>query len=346
MTKGAAEGLLFCTNVLIPSLFPFMVLASFIVKCGASDKLSFFLAPITTKLFKLPACAGMSILLSLIGGYPVGARGIMSLWEEKKITVLQAKRMSMFMVGGGPAFIIFVVGDSLLKERTLGVILWISGICAQLILAFILAAIAKTKKPEKEKSCNTKALPVSTALVQSCADGVQGLLSMCGLVVLFSAMFGILNNIGADKLVEEALLFFCADKAAATSVFSVLWEVTKGCSVACKNGAPIFLTAFAIGWGGVCVHFQVYAVVERLGISKLKFTLCRLAQGILTAIFASICLMVYTPTQQMYSNINFAQAEISAKTYMGSAALIVMSILFLITVKLPAKTQVVTGNRK
>ena len=41
-TKGALEGLLFCGNMLIPSLFPFMVISTFVVKSGISDYLERF----------------------------------------------------------------------------------------------------------------------------------------------------------------------------------------------------------------------------------------------------------------------------------------------------------------
>ena len=110
MTQGAYEGLLFCAQILIPSLFPFMVLSSFVVNCGISGILSRFLAPVTKSFFRLPGSAGVTILLSMFGGYPVGARGIRTLLDRGLITREEGARMLCFAVGAGPAFVIFAVG--------------------------------------------------------------------------------------------------------------------------------------------------------------------------------------------------------------------------------------------
>ena len=65
---GAQTGLSFCAQVLIPSLFPFMVLSSFVVKSGLSSFLSKPLKPITQHLFHLPGCTGATIVMALVGG--------------------------------------------------------------------------------------------------------------------------------------------------------------------------------------------------------------------------------------------------------------------------------------
>ena len=93
MTQGAADGLLYCAQVLIPSLFPFMVLSSFVVNSGISAALSRILSPVTVHLFRLPGSAGVTILLSMFCGYPVGARGVRSLLSQRLITQQQAARM-------------------------------------------------------------------------------------------------------------------------------------------------------------------------------------------------------------------------------------------------------------
>lgn len=333
MTSGAAEGLLFCTNVLIPSLFPFMVLSSFIVKCGLSDRLSFLLSPLTRTLFKLPGCAGVTILLGMVGGYPVGARGIMTLREQNKITKEQAKRMSLFLVGGGPAFIVFVIGDTLLFDRTVGIILWSCQVAAQILLGIVLGFTAAKNEKEEKETLPKSRVSLSSALVESCNDGVMGIIGLCGLVVLFSTLFGMAKGIGLDTAFTSLLMSLGVKENIASSVLPVLWEVTKGSNQACSAGAPVYLLAFALGWGGICVHFQVYAQVGSLGIAKLKFMVFRFLQGIISAALTVLALQFYTPASEVFSTLKAPPVQSNATTYLGSVALILLFIFFLISIK-------------
>ena len=41
--NGARRGIGYCLNILIPSLFPFMVLSTYLIKCGISEKLGIIL---------------------------------------------------------------------------------------------------------------------------------------------------------------------------------------------------------------------------------------------------------------------------------------------------------------
>lgn len=339
MTTGALEGLIYCGSVLIPSLFPFMVLSSFIVKSGLSDKCSLILSPVTKLLFKLPGCAGMSVLLSMIGGYPVGARGIVSLLEQKRITQSQAKRMALFMVGGGPAFIVFVVGDILLADRTSGLILWASQVITQIMLGILTGIMSDDEKEPPKAASTVKSMSFSSAVVESCRDGVTGMISLCGLVTLFSSVLGIIINLGIYDSISGFLNFLGVDKSVADSVLPVLWEVTKGCNQACDVNAPIYLVAFAIGWGGICVHFQIYSLIESLGVSKLKFTFFRFLQGAVSALITSVIFMFYTPpAKPVFSNIQNASVSLNSSTWIGSIALIIMCVFFLFSLKYQNKS--------
>ena len=73
--NGASNGISYCLYTLVPSLFPFMVLSSFIIHSGISKFIGKLLQPVIQFLFYLPGSAGSVIIMSMIGGYPVGARG-------------------------------------------------------------------------------------------------------------------------------------------------------------------------------------------------------------------------------------------------------------------------------
>ena len=118
--RGLAQSVLYCLASLVPSLFPFMVLASFGVRSGAGEVLGKLLGPVTRRLFRLPRACGATVLLSFLGGYPAGARGVSLLLEQGKITREQAGRMLCFCVAPGAAFVVTFVGWGLLGSLRLG----------------------------------------------------------------------------------------------------------------------------------------------------------------------------------------------------------------------------------
>ena len=68
---GIADGMQYSAEMLIPSLFPFMVISSFLIRSGASDILGKLLAPVTKSLFRLPEESAAAIVMSFVGGFPV-----------------------------------------------------------------------------------------------------------------------------------------------------------------------------------------------------------------------------------------------------------------------------------
>ena len=341
MTQGAYEGLLFCAQILIPSLFPFMVLSSFVVNCGISRILSRFLAPVTKSFFRLPGSTGVTILLSMFGGYPVGARGIRTLLDRGLITQEEGARMLCFAVGAGPAFVIFAVGCSLLHDVTMGVILFAAQAATQLILGFASRFLCKNDTYKQNTPDNAKPMPFADAFVQSCADGVLGILNLCGMVVLFSSLMGILQSGGAQSLFESLLTSCGVSREAASSILPILFEVTGGCNKAASAGASYELMAFAIGWGGLSVHFQVYSAVGELPVKRLLFMLFRLLQGVLCAGITYGILLFYhpQPVADVFSNVKKGLSAASSSTIAGSIALIVMSFCFLFSYQSYQKKQ-------
>ena len=102
---GAREGLNLCALIVIPALFPFMALCAFISQSGLSARLGKLLSPVTRVLFHLEGNAGAAILMSWIGGYPVGARSADALYQQGQISLSDAQRM---LPDGRSCFVIWV----------------------------------------------------------------------------------------------------------------------------------------------------------------------------------------------------------------------------------------------
>lgn len=334
MTTGALQGLLYCGNILIPSLFPFMVLSSFIVTSGFSEIIGKYLTPITKRLFHTNGEIGSVIILGLCGGFPVGAKGIATLYNEEKIDLNTAKALSMFLVGGGPAFVVFVVGSSLYNNAITGVILWASQIIAQIILGII---ACRKIEYSPAKYCKKNKIQISNAIVASTESGINGIFSLCGMVIIFSSFLGLCDDLHITDYIIKLMGVLGIPEGISQSLISSLWEVTRGCSMCCDLSAPLWMCSFALGWGGICVHFQIYSLTDKINIPKIKFTLYRLAQGVISALISTLIFTFYTPTRATYHS--HATIQTASNSYVGSIALVIMCIIFVLSVTQKGNTK-------
>ncbi len=331
-SSGISKGINFCANILIPSLFPFMVISAFIVKSGISLKIEKLMLPITKYIFNLPGCTGATIILSLIGGFPVGARGIKNLYDNKMITLEQARRMMMFCVGAGPAFVISVVGNNLLKNKDLGIIIFISQVIASILLGIILGIYSRVKHidVQKYKKSKNKSIVISEAFTYSCLDSTQAIINMCSFVILFSSLIEIINNLGLNSYLAELLSKLNIPSNISETLIPIILEVTNGCIESVNNNIPLPLLSFAIGWAGVCVHFQILSSIDNINISYVKFTLFRLLHGAIAMAITLFSIQFIDATKTTFSNIQVAPCASISSSLLGSILLLITCIVFVI----------------
>ena len=189
---GARNGIGYCLQILVPSLYPFMVLSVFVVKSGLSEKIGKLFEAPARSVLKLPGSTAATILMSMIGGYPTGARSVAALYEIGSINEKQAARMLCFCVNSGPAFVISAVGAGFLKSQQAGIILFASQILACIILSLI-CGINEKKEPASKPMRKTASQKAANALIASVNDAARAMIAMCCFVVLFAALLNLLR---------------------------------------------------------------------------------------------------------------------------------------------------------
>jgi sporulation integral membrane protein YlbJ len=289
--QGARNGVEYSLHILLPSLYPFMVLSVFIVKSGLSEKLGRVLEKPTQALFRLPESAAASVVMGVIGGYPAGARSAAALREAGLITQAQAERMMFFCVNAGPSFVITAVGVGFLGNAQCGAILFASQLLSFLVMG-ILSGLFAHREPVSRPAARKKTAERGTAqaLIESAADAAYSTLMMCCLVILFAAGMNLLRSALTLPLLSAAC--------------SCALEITGGCADLARVGAPLWVFALAIGWSGVCVHLQVFACLGKVSIRKGPFVLCRIAQGAVSAAFCFGLTKLFPPSAQTFTNVS------------------------------------------
>ncbi len=310
VTVGVTEGLKICFSVILPSLFPFMVLSSYIVKSQALRGLYKFLSPVSKYVFKLPASTIPVIIMGLIGGFPVGAKMTSMLLERGEITKNQAIRLCLFAINGGPAFIITAVGANMLGNIRAGVVIFISICLSYIILGFAISFFGD--KEEASSPITAEAQSPMAAFSASVNDGVQGIISICAWVVLFSGFSACISTLPLPEDIHSVLI--------------ALLEVTKGCSFVAKEvGLPI-ITAI-IAFGGLCVHCQIYGFIKTVGVKYRIFFAVRVICSALASIICHLILKIFPVyISTAVTDVNIVPFSVSIPSFI---ALIILCIVMI-----------------
>ena len=305
---GAVYGLILSSKVIIPSIFPFTVFVLYILNSGILEK-SKFLSPITEKIFGLNSCLFSVFFLSLIGGYPIGSKVLNQAVELKKTNKENATAMLNYCVNAGPAFIILAVGSGILNSKTLGYILFISHILASCVLAMFLK---KHIEPQNINPPKTN-INIMDNFVLSVSGGASSTLSICSFVILFSVILNYIN--------------FYSRNFAFFKNIGYLLEVTNAVTQI-KN---VILISFLLGFGGLCVWFQVFSMARNFRINYSLFILFRFMQGLLSSGFTFIFLKVFKISAPTLSNGINAFYTFTGSTYPVAISFICMGLIFIIS---------------
>lgn len=296
VSEGVRFGLKTCAGILIPALFPFMVLSSFLSLTSAARILSAPLTPVTTKIFKLPKEFGAIVLLSLIGGYPVGAKSISLLLSQGRISKRTAERMLCFCVNSGPSFLITAVGTGMLADRTAGVILFVTQTAATLIIGAVVSIRAKPAKAE--------AMPVemrgTAALVEAVSSASSAMLAMCSFAVLFSGVLSLATASGiTDKIAD--ILHINGDMAAAA--IAGAFEVTSGCvrAAGLSGNAAFAMISAIVSFGGLSVLFQIMSCFRENPIRFGPLLLARLSHMVISTTMAMPLYRIFCEIHPVFS---------------------------------------------
>ena len=140
---GVVSGIHTCLGTLIPSLFPFILLACLCTNSRAAQVLFRPLSPVMRHVFRLPTCAAPAVLLGLTAGYPTGAKITANLYAAGKLTREQAARLLCFCTAPGYAFAAAYTGSLLLRSDRIGLNLFFACTLAPLLLGLTLSRFAE-----------------------------------------------------------------------------------------------------------------------------------------------------------------------------------------------------------
>lgn len=286
---SATNGLLVWARFVLPSLFPFFFLTRLLSAFGAIEIVSVKLQKVMKTLFNLPPTSSYPILMSYLSGYPVGAKIISEMYEERLIDENTAKKLALPASTSGVVFVVGSVGGLMFQDVKIGWIIYLSHILGAIILGIVM------RSKQTAQATNDLILPKNTldnVLGEAVYSSVISILLVGGYIILFYVLIDVLfslptttifinfiNNLLQTNLTESVLRGFFE----ATQGIS---EVAKICSN--KKIASVMACGL-ISFGGLSINLQNMNFLSKAKISFGYF----LPKKLLHALFSMLICLVF-----------------------------------------------------
>jgi hypothetical protein len=267
---GGIKGIEVCLNSLLPVLFPFCVLTTYL-SCRI-NAISRFLTPLG-RLCKIPSGLEALFPISFIAGYPIGISIISAEYKAGLLSRQEAQRLTGFCSNAGISFVFGILGclfDSYWIPFWTMLVLILSGLMVGIILP-------GTRIQSKHR---LSAVPIKFVDAVHAATG--SMMNICSWVMLFS----IVNQYLQKWLTSMTPHFRCI-------IIGVL-EVSNG--VLCLNTIDSPALRWIIGctllsFGGICVTMQSLSISQDL---ELRWYICgKILQSSISCVLAGFLQSVF-----------------------------------------------------
>ena len=241
---GAWQGLSLCCQIIIPSLFPFLVLSRLLLESPFAQPLGILFSPYIKCIGVTHIKAASALLCGLLGGFAAGASAVSQLYDAGELSDQEAERLLICCIGSSPAFVVGSVGAAMLGSVPAGWFLFLSQTGASLLCGLCFKRIAADSNPHTPQN-NSYKKGISHAVEKA----VSAISVLCGYVILFSFLSALI----APSYLPPLPKF----------ILTLPLEVTN----ACRAGADapqfrLLLCSIALSTMGLSVFFQVNALTK------------------------------------------------------------------------------------
>ena len=327
---AARDGLRLCGNVIVPSLFPFFVLSSLVVELGLSRYLGRLFQRFMVPLFRINGACASALALGFVGGYPVGARTAIALYQSGQCTKTETERLLAFCNNSGPAFIFGVVGAGIFHSGPAGLLLYLTHVAASLAVGLLFRFYKPHDGPASPRGSGSVQFQTGNAgaaFTRSVTGALSGILNICAFVICFTVILRLLTLCGALDLAAEVLAFLFRplgmDRIWARRLLTGVVELSSGVT-ALSGGAisgRLSMAAFMLGWAGLSVHCQVLAFLGDSGLSMGTYLSGKLLHGILSAALLRLLMPLLKLAEPVDSCLSLPVSALSALDFSRCLAL-------------------------
>lgn len=264
------QGMSLAAGVIIPSVFPFMILSD-LISCTVDFSGMQRAGRIFERVFSVSAVALGATVIGVLAGFPVGARMAAELYRNGNLSRRDAEVVAAVSSTPSLAFTVSGVGAAMLGSASRGVMLYM----AVILSAVTVGAIVRG---DASRSIAPSCAERRFSLLGSVESASRSSFGIIGAVTAFSVVSGLVRDFIGSEIAVAFILPFLELGGAASFISSA--DIGEGLRVA--------LIGFALGFSGLSVHLQVRGALADTNIGYKRFLLMKLTEGVLTAIIATV----------------------------------------------------------
>ncbi|WP_251387156.1 transporter [Mediterraneibacter agrestimuris] len=288
---GASEGLLLWFQIILPTLFPFLLVTNLLLATGSIRYISSAFGGILSRIFKVSQNGSFAVLTGFLCGYPMGAKTAADLTVSGYISREEGQYLLSFCNNTSPVFILnFLVWKTLQDER-----LMLPTLCI-LMLSPVIVSFFTRKKYLKHKhsfsaSSGASACQMSVSrqsfhfreIDSSIMNSFETLIKVGGYIMLFSVILTLFQSLPFNLPGLSYVLPFL--------------EVTNGIVMLAVSPLPVTLSYPLIlgltAFGGLCSVAQTQCMVQKAGLPILPYIKEKLAAALTASILGTLYLLFF-----------------------------------------------------
>lgn len=264
---SARRGISLWASDVLPALLPFFICANFLQNIG---------------IIRMLRSGAFPFAMSVLSGYPMGAKIVGDLRRGGEISLTEAKRLMSFCSTSGPAFMVGAVGAGMLGSGALG-----GMIAAAHYIGALVNGILYTRLLGRESG--GPPAPISDSkrggrgMQESFTDAILMSFRSLAIVLAYIVLFMFLTD-----LFHMSGLFSMTDDQAVRALIKGFFEMTVGCEavaegISVTSSVKCVLCAFILSWGGLSVMGQSMSMLSGTGVTLGYLMVSKLTHGIFAA---------------------------------------------------------------
>lgn len=280
---GASEGLLLWFEIILPTLFPFLLITNLLLVTGNMHLINAAFGTFLTRTFRVSPNGSFAVVTGFLCGYPMGAKTAADLSASGYISEEEGRYLLSFCNNSSPVFILNYVVWKTLEADTLLIPTLLILMLSPVIVSFFTRNCFLHKKetfPSLKKSGPAKNAWSFQDIDNCIMDSFETLVKVGGYIILFSVFLTLFEALPVDLPGISALL--------------PLLEVTNGLALLREMHLPLKLLYPAVlgltSFGGFCAAAQTQCMVQKAGFPILPYLTQKLAAALTASLLGSLYL--------------------------------------------------------
>lgn len=281
--NGASQGLLLWFQVVLPTLFPFIIITNLLLYTDSIHYISKACGGALCRIFQVSNNGSFAVIAGFLCGYPMGAKVTSDLITASYITEDEGRYLLSFCNNTSPVFILnFIVWKTVGREEfLLPSLLILLGVPMILSFPFRRFYLHGQKRFPDLKKPGIKTGDWNFKLLDTCImDGFETITKVGGYIILFSVVL---------TLIESAPW-----QLPAVRILLPTLEVTNGIVLLGNSSLPFSIQYPAIlaltSFGGFCAAAQTQCMIQKTALSLKPYVIEKLVTAVVTSLAAVLYL--------------------------------------------------------